>query len=273
MSPSSSFCLKDWGAEDEWQGNPEGTRQYIRRPIQDLSSWGALHVLSAKDGFLGEQIECLRAVRSRLGDDIPVVQTVLSPLAQAKNLAGGERLLSDLHQAPEAVERALEVIAETTIRFVVAALEVGISGIFYAIQHASYRFFDEASYARFGLPYDERIMEAASGGWLNVLHLHGDSLIFGVAERLPAQVVNWHSISAGPPLDQAKASLPGKAVCGGLRRQASLVLGTPEQVTEEARRSLESVDGRGIILGAGCVVPTVAPHANLAAARSAVDFA
>lgn len=273
VSPSSSFCLKDWGAEDEWQGNPEGTRRYIQRPVQDLSAWGGLDVLDAQVGFLGAQLACLRTVRSLLGEDIPVIQTVFSPLAQAKNLAGGERLLSHLHQGPEAVEQALEVITETTIGFVRAALETGISGIFYAIQHASYRFFDEAAYARFGLPYDERIMDAAGDGWLNVLHLHGDSLMFGVAERLPAHVVNWHAITAGPPLDQAKETLRGKAICGGLRREASLVLGTPERVLEEAHQSLASVEGRGIVLGAGCVVPTIAPHANLAAARSAVEFA
>lgn len=97
--------------------------------------------------------------------------------------------------------------------------------------------------------------------------------MFGVAKRLPAHIVNWHAISAGPPLSEAKGMLQGKAICGGLRREASLVLGTPEQVTAEARRSLASVDGQGIVLGAGCVVPTVAPHVNLAAARSAVDFA
>jgi uroporphyrinogen decarboxylase len=31
VSPASSYCLKDWGVDDEWQGNPEGSREYTHR--------------------------------------------------------------------------------------------------------------------------------------------------------------------------------------------------------------------------------------------------
>ena len=133
-----------------------------------------------------------------------------------------------------------------------------MAGIFYAIQHASYRYFDPEGYARFGLAFDQRILEAIQGLWLNVLHLHGDRLIFDVVEALPFPVVNWHARTA---------------VCGGLRREATLVLGTPEAVRHEAQDAMQSMDGRGMILGAGCVVPTIAPRANLVAARRSVDFA
>ena len=26
VTPSSSYCLQDWGSRDDWRGNPEGTR-------------------------------------------------------------------------------------------------------------------------------------------------------------------------------------------------------------------------------------------------------
>ncbi len=29
VTPSSSFCLRDWGIKDEWRGAPEGTREYV----------------------------------------------------------------------------------------------------------------------------------------------------------------------------------------------------------------------------------------------------
>ena len=61
---------------------------------------------------------------------------MFSPLAQARNLAGNETLLSHLRLYPEEVLRGLDVIARTTRKFVAAALETGIDGIFYAIQHA-----------------------------------------------------------------------------------------------------------------------------------------
>jgi uroporphyrinogen decarboxylase len=150
---------------------------------------------------------------------------------------------------------------------------LGIDGIFYAVQHASYRFFDRESYARFGERFDQQIMDAARGFWLNVLHLHGEALIFDVAEKLPAHAVNWHDRHTQPSLVEGRARLKG-AVCGGLRRWETMVLGDPESVRAEAREALDALEGgRGLILGTGCVVPVIAPRSNLRAARDAVDFA
>ena len=43
---------------------------------------------------------------------MPVLQTIFSPLAQAKNLAGGETLLVHMRQYPEAVLEGLQTITE-----------------------------------------------------------------------------------------------------------------------------------------------------------------
>ncbi len=272
VTPASSFCLKDWGADDAWQGNPEGTRTYTHQVIKNPDDWSKLEVLDAQTGWLGGQLECLHLMQDRLDPHTPYIQTVFSPLAQAKNLAGGDVLLDHLHRAPEMVLKGLETITLSTIGFVAAAKERGPAGIFYALQHASYRYFDLESYARFGLAFDRRILEAAQDMWLNVLHLHGDRLIFDVCDSLPFQVVNWHARTAGPALHEAAARVNG-AVCGGWRREATLVLGTPDAVRQEALEAIRSLDGKGLILGAGCVVPTIAPRANLLAARSAGEFA
>lgn len=42
VTPSSSFCLRDWGAEDEWTGDPEGTRGYTRRVVARADDWTTL---------------------------------------------------------------------------------------------------------------------------------------------------------------------------------------------------------------------------------------
>lgn len=272
LSPASSFCLRDWGVKDEWRGDPEGTRAYTRRVIEQPEDWAALPELDPKVGALAAQLECLAATRHALGDSTPVVQTIFSPLAQAKNLAGQERLLQHLHTHPDHVLQGLETITRTVLAFLAAAQDSGPAGIFYAIQHASYSWFDAVAYERFGLAFDRRILEAAQGLWLNVLHLHGRALIFDVVDRLPFQIVNWHACETAPSLLEARRRVAG-AVCGGLDQNSSLALGTPEDVMRQARVAIESMGGRGFVLGAGCVVPTIAPHGNLLAARHAVDFA
>jgi uroporphyrinogen decarboxylase len=34
VTPASSFSIKDWGAEDAWEGSTEGTRRYTSHPVQ-----------------------------------------------------------------------------------------------------------------------------------------------------------------------------------------------------------------------------------------------
>jgi uroporphyrinogen decarboxylase len=270
VTPASSFCLKDWGAEDTWRGSPEGTRDYSQRPIQAPSDWAALPDLDVGTGQLGAQLQALDLLERELGSEVPFVQTIFSPLAQAKNLAGESIMLEHLRRCPKEIAAGLECITRTTVAFVEAARQWGISGIFYAIQHASYRFLDQAAYSQFGEPFDQRILEAAAGLWLNIVHLHGDALFFDLAARLPAAVVNWHDREAGPSLAEGQKHVEG-AVCGGLRRWETLVLGDPLQVRDEAEQALRSVASRGVVLGAGCVVPQVAPSVNLGAARGVVE--
>jgi uroporphyrinogen decarboxylase len=163
------------------------------------------------------------------------------------------------------------VITQSTIAFIEAAKKRGIAGIFYAIQHASYQFFDRTSYANFGEPFDRRILESAGDLWLNVLHLHGDDIIFDLASEYRVKIVNWHDRETSPSLEDGKSRISG-AVCGGLRRWDTMVLGSPVNVREEAEDALNSMEGgRGHILGTGCVVPINAPRGNLLAAREVVE--
>jgi uroporphyrinogen decarboxylase len=270
ITPASSFCIQDWGVKDEWRGNPEGTRDYIHFPIQSADDWTKLQILPPDGGSLGMQLECLSVLEKSIRPQIPYIQTIFSPLSQAKNLCGHENLMVWLRRDPKVVKQALEVITETTIAFIERAREFRISGIFYAVQHASYHYFDSAGYAEFGVPYDERILEAARGLWLNILHLHGVDLMFDLASRLNVQVVNWHDRETSPDLTEGSRRFEG-AVCGGLARQETMVLGDPAAIEQQAKQAIRSTEGgKRFILGTGCVVPIIAPMANLLAARNSV---
>lgn len=270
VTPASSFCVRDWGVTDRWEGNPEGTRRYIQRAISQADDWRVLRKLPTDSPSLRGQLDCLRQVVEGVTDGAPVLQTVFSPLSQAKNLAGEGALFEHLHRDPGAVLQALETITDTTVAFVQAARATGVDGIFYAIQHATYRLFDEAGYARFGVPFDRRILEAAGGLGFNLLHLHGEAVLFDLAAEYSVEIVNWHDRETPPSLADGRARVSG-AVCGGLRREATLVLGDPAAVQREAEQAIRSVGGRGLVLGAGCVTPVHAPRANLMAVRRSVD--
>ncbi|MFL7791735.1 MAG: uroporphyrinogen decarboxylase family protein [Anaerolineae bacterium] len=270
VSPASSFCLRDWGSQDSWVGNMEGTRDYTVYPIQSSEDWRELHLLDPADGALGAQLQCLHLIADELAGEVPFIQTIFNPLSQAKNLVGAERLPVHLRYHSDALRAGLEIITETTCRFIAAAREAGIAGVFFAVQHAQYELFSEEEYNLFGRPYDLRVLEAAQDLWLNVLHLHGTDVMFDLLADYPVQVINWHDRETWPTLADAKRRFGG-TVCGGLQRWDVVVRGTPERVREQAVDAIVQTGGERFILGTGCVTPIVAPTSNLYAARAAVE--
>lgn len=273
VTPASSYCLKDWGVEDAWMGDSEGTRRYTKRIIHQPQDWETLPPLDPSAPFLAGQLSCLRQIRAGVGPEVPVLQTIFNPLAQAKNLAGNETLLAHIRKYPEAVLKGLDTIARSTQRFVEAALATGIDGIFYAIQHAQAGLLSLDEYRTFGLPFDLKTLQPSNQLWCNLLHLHGLEIYFELVSQFSFQVINWHDRETPPSLAYAfKFQKPGDApvfsVCGGLERD-TLVYREPANVQAEAQEAWQQTAGGRFILSTGCVVPVIAPHGNIVAARNA----
>jgi uroporphyrinogen decarboxylase len=149
VSPSSSYCLEEWGVVDRWvAGTDEGTREYEQRPVHSPADWHKLTVLDPRKGALGRQLRCLELIASQVGLEVPFIQTIFNPLSQAKNLAGDDRMLVHLRTAPDDLMAGLETITETTVRFVREVLKTGAAGVFFAVQHANHNLLRE----RIGVP-------------------------------------------------------------------------------------------------------------------------
>ncbi len=271
--PASNYCLADWGVQSTWVGNEEGTRQWGPRLIKKPEDWTRLKPLDPRKGMLADMLSAMRTIGRELGTETPFIWTIFDPLSQAKNLAG-DRLLADLRQHPDEVKAGLSVITESCVRFVEAALDTGVAGIFLALQYASYKLMNEAEYRESGLPYDQKILEAASGLWLNLLHLHGENVMFDLAADYAGRdrlaILNWHDRETPPSLGEALPRFPG-ALLGGLHRTDTMLRGTPEDVRREARAAVDATEGRRLILGTGCVLWITTPVGNIRAAREAVE--
>src|SRR5258706_4940599 len=269
VTPASSFCVRDWGVKDQWMGDPEGTRRYTKRVIQDPRDWEHLSVLDPSAPHLAAQLECLRLIRAELEPETPLLQTVFNPLSQAKNLAGNETLLAHLRLYPEAVMKGLATITETTHRFVEACVETGIDGVFYAVQHAQANLLTLTEYETFGLPNDLKVLELARKLLFNLLHLHGHDVYFSVVPYLNFPIVNWHDRETHPSLAEAQKLFDGVA-CGGFRHD-TLVYQNQTEVQQEAADAIQQTSGKRFILGTGCVVPIIASHGNILAASKSVE--
>ena len=240
--------------------------------VPDLDAWRAVAATNPK--ALQDQVDSIGMVAHELGRDVPVIQTVFSPLTVAGYLVGKSksRVVRELRKHPELVRPALDTIAGVLIDFSKRSVRAGAAGVFYAISgYTSRDAMTEAVYRDLVLPYDVGVLEQLPReAWFNVVHLCGSNLNFGLSRDLPAQVVSWSIHNQGNPSLVEGRTISGRAVMGGLGQRASLLYGPPSEVESEARRAVAETGGRGLLLAPGCSVPPRARDINLAAIVSAV---
>jgi uroporphyrinogen decarboxylase len=273
VSPTSSFNVEDWGVQDQYLGNVEGTYEQSEYPVTSPQDWRRLPVLDPSKGALGRQIRCLEIIGEGLchdPDPPPFIQTVFNPLSQAKKLVGYDRMLTLMRQEPQLFKAGLETITRSTAAFVQAAKSTPMAGIYYAVQYASYTTMSEAEYREFGEPYDRQILEHLGGTWFNMLHIHGQEVMFDLLADYPVQAINWHDQETPPSLKGALARTD-KTLVGGLDSMGTMLRGTPEDVRAKVATAVAQTGGRRFILGVGCVTMVATPWGNIAAARHAVE--
>ena len=269
---SGVYCVEDWGCRVAYQGSPNGAKTCTQHAVRQVSDWARLKPLDPGQGALGRELEALRLILAGRSDDVPVFHTVFSPLTIARKLAG-DRLAEDLRDSPAAVMAALEVIADTVIRYAGAVAKTGAEGIFYASQDASPDVMSQADHTKFAMPYSRRVLESLKGvPVVTMLHVHGQRIYFDQKATLPVASINWHDRLTAPSLGDALQRFAGAAV-GGLGERDVLLKGAPSAVTAQALDAVRQSGGTGVIVAPGCVLPLATPDENLEAAVTAVKGA
>lgn len=269
---SGVYCVEDWGCRVAYQGSPNGAKQCTEHGVRERKDWARVRALDEGAGALGRELEAVRLVARGRADDAPILHTLFSPLTVARKLAG-DRMVADLRAESAAVEPALDAIADTMARHARAALDAGADGLFFATQAAVPDVLTEEETARFELPRMRRILDAVRDrSALTLLHVHGRDVYFDRAATLPVHAMNWHDRLTTPRLGDGHRRFAG-AVVGGLSEQRTLQAGPPDAVAAEVKDAIAQTNGRGVIIGPGCVLPLATPDAHLAAVVAAVKAA
>lgn len=267
LTPRSGYAAEAWG----WRATAWYDEYGVARPldvgVRHAEEWRRLPVVSPQHRPLAEQVEAVNLLSTHLRGSVPLVQTVFSPLTIARKLSGSD-FGEQLRGYPDWVEEGLAAIAESTASFARACMDAGADGIFFATQLASYRELSPEEYARFGRPYDLRVLKAVSGVDLLILHLHGEDLMFESLLDYPVNAINWHNRRTAPSLEEAR-SLTGKCLLGGLDERFTLLHGSTAEVEAEAVDAISRMQARGFILAPGCVLATSTPEENIRAAVNA----
>ncbi len=151
---------------------------------------------------------------------------------------------------------ALEAICETLCNYVEAVLEAGANAIALEVEGASHDWMSEADYQQWGLPYDQKILDAARDASFRILHVRGDRTQLKILLQLPAELLQWSLYRCGPSLEKVKALWP-RGVVGGLdeTRFAHMSFEALRRHCREARFSDYEIVAPGDVLPS-----TVAPR-------------
>jgi uroporphyrinogen decarboxylase len=267
LMPPGDYPTIDWGAESVYRGSPGGTRETIRYPVTSPEDWVRLEPVPVDRGMNREVVEAARLVNEALHAEVPVLQTVFSPLTVAMKLSAG-RVIDHLREHPDLVHQGLAVITEVTRAVAQASLERGAAGLFFATQCATTELLTLDEYRAFGVPYDLQVLEAAAGSRFTLLHLHGQEIMFEELARYPVHALNWHDQRTWPSLAEGQL-LSGRCVVGGIDERAVATM-APAEAAAQARDAVAQLGGRQMMVAPGCVIPIATPEATVRAVVHAV---
>ena len=270
FSPYGLYSVVDWGVTLDIKGGMQ-TPVEETYPIQKPEDWRKLRSFRGDEGEYLIVLEAQRIVLCEMKEDVPLTQTVFSPLTSALKMAGRDTLLKHLRENPQAVHDGLEVITETTRRFAINVVSRGAAGLFFASQTTNEGYLTAEEYQSFAKQYDLAVLDATRGrSWFNIFHLHGDNIMFDQVLDYPVQAFNYHDREFGPPLAEMKKRTD-KCLIGGIDRNKVLVQGTPADVDAQVKNAWEQVGRRGLILGPGCVANVHSKEENVLQLRKSVE--
>ena len=272
LNPRKHYHVEPWGVSYRYSGSRTVKPVLESWPIRKAEDWAAITPRAHDQGALGEQLDAVAQARRLLPAEVPLIETVFTPLAiLGEMVETPEELRLHLRTHPQLVRGALEVVTRTFETLVRALIDAGAEGIFLAtVDWGSLDLMTPGEYLEWGRPYDLRLLEAARGAPFNVLHVcKSRNLLLELADY-PVSAFSWDAIdSTNPGLATALHRLRGAAM-GGISFDASLATPDPERFEAEFRRGLDATGGRRWLVAPGCSIPPATAARNLEAVRDAV---
>jgi uroporphyrinogen decarboxylase len=241
----------------------------IRRP----ADWAAMPsypldfyepVLSAVDGLV-------KAAKK----DALVLVTLYSPFMCAGHTTSLPLLTSHLEENPDAVNKGLEAITDSLMRFVKECIRLGADGFYASTQGGEAgRFKNPGVFTRYVKPFDLVLMnEMKRACPFNILHVcdyNGPYSDLSPFADYPGHVVNCNPHLTDRTLPWAEvARMFGRPCMGGMDRHGLMASAGPAEIGREVSRVLSEAS-RPFILGADCTLPGDVKWDSI---RAAIDAA
>ena len=259
-----------FGAKCCWQENELPFAEKIITDIQDVDSVRKPNPKT--DGLPPFVLNRLKHYQGRIEEAGHAIKFAVSrgPLNVATFLMGSTEFLMAIRTNPDETHRLLGIVTDFIIDWLELQAQTfpSIDGIF--ILDDIVGFLGEGDFRETALPYLKRIFQSFETG---VKFFHNDAAGLVCAPYLPQIGVNLFNFSFQHTLGQMK-ELTGNTVTllGNIPTRNVLATGTPEQVRNNVKATLDSVEDKSrIILSCGGGMPPDVSTENIEAFLSAVE--
>lgn len=240
--------------------------------VKDWRDWEKVEVIDpTKDGRIPPLLEACKILKDKLGDSVPVLGAVPSPITCATWLQDMGGVLKDVKKHPEELKKALMPITESSQKIGKAFIAAGADALIMITTRSTRDIFTEKQYEEFAKPYDLQVLNALTEVPLMV-HVCGvDPMLEMVVRDYPVVGINWWDRGTATSLKDAKQRYGEKVtLVGGLDQTRELLTGTPEQVEAQTKDAIrQAARGGGLILCSGCECSAITPRENVHAAVNA----
>jgi uroporphyrinogen decarboxylase len=219
--------------------------------ITEFSDWKRFEPV--KNPF-PEQIKALKIIDKELKGKAPFVETIFQSWTVLEKLSSKKTVDQLKQEDPSTLKKVLRAISESQGNHARLALDSGAAGIFLAVAAADHSVMDTQEYLKFVRESDLMILDAVKNkGYLNILHIHGDSPHFETLLSYPVQAINYSVYGTGVGLSEMKKRFSG-TLMGGLDERNIAKL-TDDQIKDEIQEAMQAMQKRRLILAPGCSVP------------------
>ncbi len=260
-----------------------------------------LTVLNGDEGSFGRQLELIVALNRHFEGRLPLSTTLFNAWSTLRQLAVPDtgqhgpgtlaRQEDDprdvalnrwMREAPDLLQSALDIVAESLGNYARQCRAAGAHGIFLSVRDDQVDTPQNGAgtYDRFVRAGDLKILSGATaaggspenGGLsLNIMHVCGRPQNFARFTEYPVDAINWADRSAGPAIAEVAGRIR-PALCAGVDHLHTLISGSPDDCRAQVADAMRAAAGHPLLIAPGCTYdPQTVPPENLHAVRRAVE--
>ena len=256
----------------EWKF-PE--RDFYPRPDKyiDLSDVDKVRPVDPMDDpSWSVMLKAAKIMVERTGADAAVISSIGAPNLIASEIVGMENLMMGYFTDPDAVEKLLSTVVQSSISYGERAVEAGVEDIFIENSLAGGEMVDSTMYEQWDRRFMQQTLDAYHGAGLRtLLHNCSEKPLWRPQIEMHPKAYHFqvNAVNAGEVFDALRGNI---CVMAGIDSRELLLNHTPEEIDAEVQRII-GLWGKdpGFMVAPGCEMPYKVPQENIKAFKESIE--